>query len=495
MSSLIGQFRRHLADLISPPEDGVGSPKSAAAAKRSELPLARIQEQLKAFLSAAPDGRRPSGQANLIGLDSIRRDLGSRWEREAEKIHLFTRKIIQRHLLPSDIVSAWKEDSYVIVFTTLGENEARIKCRLIANDITSALLGVQATASIDLQTAALRSDGTVTFEAMPSMERLLENVTELEDSVPDATPLAAIKSDPEPALAGNQDISNAPSDWRAQTVDDSPMAEPNWQPLKLPKPAKVSRSSDAELVSQLRYAYRPMWDHRRGVISIYRCVALSSPSAGNRVLQEAVLDISDPEQVVRIDIAMMEQVAAEMLLLRRIKSQVLLCLPVHFETVASPTARRHYLKKLSRSFDGEQLRLLVIEVVGVPDGVLNSRLMEISGALRPHCRVAIICVSWNITGIDAFAGTGFHAVGCSVLRSKLTELGIIQHISRLARAAEKHGLQSYVRGLHRRSLLSAALGANATYLEGDNVGGIVEHIAAIQNFSLLDIYQPLLQQA
>ncbi len=82
-----------------------------------------------------------NGKVSLINLGTIKEKLGNKWEKYAEFVHQFAEKVIEKRVTSQDIYYRVGEDTYVFVFADLSEEEAVIKCSLIAKEIGEQVFG------------------------------------------------------------------------------------------------------------------------------------------------------------------------------------------------------------------------------------------------------------------------------------------------------------------------------------------------------------------
>jgi hypothetical protein len=249
-----------------------------------------------------------------------------------------------------------------------------------------------------------------------------------------------------------------------------------------------------DILSSLRFAYRPMWSPAHSVISAYICVPLVPTSDAGPVYGEAEMLLGNSvEDTVKLDFAVLAHVLTELETMVRDNRHLLLTLPVHFETLSSSLRRNAYARDLAAGLTAESMKLLVIEIIGIPDGVPQSRLIELITPLRTHCRAMTARVRLEVADFTAPKVLGILSIGCDIADSPGAELLVMQRMSRFARAGEKARLVTHIRGVRSISLLAAALGAGFRYIDGDAVSALVDRPRQILKFTLVDAYRPLVQ--
>jgi hypothetical protein len=161
--------------------------------------------------------------------------------------------------------------------------------------------------------------------------------------------------------------------------------------------------------------------------------------------------------------------------------------PLHFETLSSMSQRRRIAAAIAQVADGMKA-CLMIEIVGVPDGVQKSRIMDIAAPLRPHCRGIALQMQMETIDFIQLTGAGIAAVGTDVTYAAKAEFLQMQQLSRFQRAAEKIGVPTFVHGARSLSLAAAALGAGFHFIDGDAVAATVPHVDRALSFHLADLY-------
>lgn len=459
---LMNRVRRGLAELIKPEDEPHHDAPVRAApspARKVATPAANdFDSQLGELLGQAGSGAVHAGRINFIGLERIKERFGTSWPRIADRAERIARSTIERHLVPGDIFTAVHGIHFIIVFGNLPRRDAQVKCVLMAREIARALLGEDGASELEVRTAVARLDGTLGFATIPTLDELLTSPAF------DELPLADYQAR---AVA-------------AEELETVPIVEPERE-----RP---------DVLSTLRFAYRPMWSPSHSVISAYLCVPLLMTSDNGPVYGDAEQVLgNDVEETVRLDFAALMHALAELHSMVREKRHLLVTLPVHFETLCSSVRRTAYAKELARGITPETSRLLVVELVGVPNGVPQSRMVELITPLRAHCRALTARVGLEVVDFTALKVLGILSIGCDIGESAGSELIQMQRMGRFARAGEKARLGTHIRGVRSISLLAAALGAGFRYIDGDAVSTLVDRPRQILKFTLADAYRPVVQ--
>jgi hypothetical protein len=450
------RLRRNLAEMLNP---AAPEPVRAPRAPRGLRPAsvrgeATIEDRLRDLLGQAGDAAVHAGRVNFIGLDKLRDRLGARWERVATGADRIARQTIERHLEPGDIFSGLPNFSYIIVFARMSPQQARVKCLLIAEQITKTLLGEGTTEQLEVKVAMARVDGRIDLKAISLADELTSSL----------------------------DAAEAP-----ELVEREPVTAEPLKPTAALSTAAAASKQDP--LAKLSFSYRPVWDKTRNVVSAFSCVAQVRLSDVGPAADDAAAMIgNDPLERARLDDMVQERVIADINGLVRDGLRVLLILPVHFETLSAVARRRKFTKVLSEQLGEESRKRLLIEIDGVPVGVMQSRLVELITPLRTLCRGVMLRFSLETSDFTCVKGCGAFAIGATVGERVESEFTLMMWMNRFARAAEKAGMETYALGLRSLSQVAGAIGAGFGYLDGDAVAKPVTHPRRAVEFRLDDLY-------
>lgn len=449
---MLYRLRRGLADLLAPESDEAQSRPHPVPRAVHAAPCApdAFEDRLKAMLLHSGQGALLSGRINVIGLQKIKERFGAGWERIAARADRMARNIIERHLARGDIYTIVNGLAYVMVFARLTSDQAKVKCRAIADEIAMALLGEKGGDLLEVKTAVTRVDGTLHFETISLTDQLCASLEHAQD---------------------------------LEFVELPPPA---------PRTAPPPRGTDP--FANLRILYRPIWDRLHNVVSAYLCSAQVLSGDGATVLGDAEALIEDDvEERARLDERLCRRALHDLAAMKREGRQLLLALPVHFETLSAVGRRRDYLALLGGDLPEGAGKYLMMEVAGVPAGAPQSRLVEITAALRRRCRGFMLSLPLDMADLANVRGCGAAAIGSDIARISASEAVLMQHMNRFARAAEKAGIPSYLHGAKSLSLVVTALGAGFNYIDGSAVASPIENPRGIVDFRLDDLYRAFLR--
>jgi hypothetical protein len=450
------RLRRNLAHILDP-DLGAAKPEPPSAQRTVAQPPPSAElgfaERIKILLAQSGQSTLLSGRVNLIGLYKIKERFGASWEKVADRADRIARNTIERHLVSGDIYTDLQHIAYVIVFARLSADQAQLKCAIIAKEIGKALLGEAGTNLLTVKTSIKNVDENFNLESAKSTDEELASLS---------------------------------------VSDQLEFVEENAEvPADNARPPSLLRKENA--LANLRFAYRPMWDNGRNVVSAYRCTAQTpSPDGGAGLADAARLIGNDGVGIHRLDEAVRSQVLKDLEALLRDNCTLLLSLPVHYETLGAVARRRQYVEALGKGVNDRGRKLLLLEIQGVTQGVPQARLVEILAPLRQHCRAIMLHLPLETLDFSNVKGCGALAIGCDITGHTGPEFMVMQQMNRFARAvADKTGLPSYLHGASSLSLVTAALGAGFAYIDGDAVAKLIAHPRGLVDFRLADLYRPL----
>lgn len=444
-----------LVDLISD-ADRPDAPAASGAAAGAEGGLVLSREEFERHLKGMARPEAPAaplaGRVNFIGLSKIREKLGDRWGRVAERADDITRRAIERRLTAVDVYTRYRELHYLIVFANLPREQAQLKCALIAEEITKRLLGEDlAPDLLEVKTMISPLGDAVEFEDVPQIESLAARLAEGD---------SAEAAEPGPRTAAPPDEDDIW--WEAQP------------------------QATAELLSDVAFVYRPMWDVRHKAVTTYACTPIPGPRGPQ-------LHVADPSVLRRLDALVQRRVITDLRKLVKANRRMMLTLPVHFETLAAVASRNEYIELCRRGISPEGGRLLVFELVSIPDGLPQSRLLDLSAILRRFGRSVLMRTPVARTMFRPASETGIAAVGIEAPGDSVPEARQMQDMERFAAAARRAGLTTYVHGLQTISLTTAAIAAGFDFIDGDILTSVVDRPQNVYSFEMAQLFRTRLR--
>lgn len=426
----------------------------APATHGSQMPaeLASFGERLNRMLWE----RRAilSGNIHLVGLSRIRERVGDEWPRIAERAQDIAQKAIQRVCGPGDVFTRYDDFSYLIIFANLTREQAQLRCVEIAEDIGRRLLGDNfLTEATEVRTGVFETDGTLVFNAVDKHDL----------------------------------VSKLVEHTKVDKTTDQNGAEPDVDSA----PAAAFQLDKTQALGALKILYQPMWHPRQRAIAGYFTTAATENVFGKQLRDDAVRSefcgiLSPAEFDLHVTRTAIQSVTKHMYH----GTCILAGWPVHFETLATRASREAYIK-LCREIPETIRKLLIFELIGQPDGVPASRIVDVVGVLRSFCRSVMVRVPADFRRFDVFQGANIGGVGISLLGSQMPDGQAIAQISRFAENALRTRQGIYVHGLNSRPQILAAVAAGYDWIGGPAVRSPGEQLGNMYRYDLGNIYRPL----
>lgn len=412
---------------------------------RCEPKVAEFNRLLERTLSSNPSVT--AGQVQFIGLGRLRDYLGSDWETEKEKVHAAADSVIRSHLVKGDMHQRIDDVSFVVVFASLGQDAARVKCAMIANAIVKRMIGTNDDLSfVNVRTAVLKENGKIALQQITDLESLLQHMAKLPADDPDELSTAWPTADP-----GNR---RRQLEWILRTTE---------------------------------YRFQPLWCVTRGTIFLYRVIA-ARPTRSDGVLYSYRLlpCPDDPDAILELDLRCAQRAVLELNRSQDTGPRHLIGLRVHFETAASVKRRLRLIQVLQSA--PEHLRqYLVATITHIPDGVSQTKINDIVGGFRSFFRLMTATLRGINTNLRPFADAKIYAVGIDLPAAQgLVHVSGLE-IRRFCNEAQALNLRTYLHNLSNPVLMRHALAMGFEYIDGDAVAGIVERPAGILNLSAKDL--------
>lgn len=356
-----------------------------------------------------------AGKLQLLDLAAMKTQMGDKWARKADAMESFFEGAVRRSLGPGDSFTRQGELSYVLMFRDLSPEEAQLKCRTIAEEVSERLFGDQ------VKKAGFRS------LVMP---------------MPPGAPVAPEGVDSLLEQKGKEMIFLATNSGEQKAAPE----------------AQATATQEAE---DLTFCYRPIWDATKNVVVTYLChsdddkyaAMLGTGKEGQRQEYQASVDNS----VLRECAARAEQ-------LHRSGLRILFGVSVALDTLSHARLWMPYSRDL-QAVTSAVARDFAFFVTGIDSGVPNIRLAQ---ELPKLTRLShqIFCVIDDRGYIGArFSRTGAHAIGIQLAAGE-AEAAAMGRIVELSRQSSEAGLAAFVLGVPTTSIMLHALGQGIRYLEG-----------------------------
>ena len=477
------------------------------------------------------------GKIQVLNLRPLHERYKDRWSRLADLIHRHVANILKRRLSPQDAFTRNADDTYLIVFANLSEDEARLKCAVLAHEIMDKLQGADSEATnVSIQTRVTTLSGDVGLEAAEAVEQVnlalgeqtppsiqmadlpgrqtRDPLTELFSSIEkelhalDASAisrnpaavqidmhrlcellyraedeLAAIARDPVAPVAASPDWTSVLR-GKAKTMLNAVDQIRTAIEAQTGVPAIPSSSDKAVL----DFLYKPIWQARRGVVTTYRC-ELKIEMGGSELLHDDPMPEEDGVVIANaMDCLVLRRAVRDLATGVEERRPTVVIIPVHYLTIARPTMSSTYLRTLHTI--PEKLRSFIVwEVLDAPTGTWNAQIFPVLSILKRFGRAVILRVSISSSALKELSAIGVHAAGLDLRSYDDSDRSLNEKIERFASLAEKAGMQCFLYGVASLAMANSAIAAGFDYIAGDVIAAQVKFPAGVVPTDLYHVYE------
>lgn len=435
----------------SPTTPSPAMPASVTAQSPSQPPRAQtaIEEQTRiAEATAAFQARlnrvmqeptkAVAGKLQLLDLDDVREKLGDRWENAARKARIIAEQVIARRLAPSDVVAPYDDNSFVVLFAELSEEQARMKASAIAREVRDRLLGEL---------------GMVDRNWVRAFVTTLENIPRATSD--DPKPLTLIELDS--MLLAGEDVA----------------------------PPMSRSAAEVELqrrVGEVGVSYRPTWFVARGVVSLFDCRAQRLDSLNQIHLGASAYARVDGAVTFEIDRSILKRALKDVKALIASDARAVILVPIHVQSLAAHSGGQ--LVDLCRALPDVLRRFIVIELAGAGHPAMLARLPDLVPQVTPFCRAVSARVPVAFTEFERVARHGVTSVTIDLDEPDSGHIGGIEpQLRAFAARAQTLNLQCNLFGVSKAALVKTAREMGFAYVNGPVVTAEVGRPSGMRSFS------------
>ncbi|CAK0779992.1 hypothetical protein CCP2SC5_90020 [Azospirillaceae bacterium] len=293
-----------------------------------------------------------AGKTQFLNLNEIRDQFGERWMLIAGKARSIAESEIRRRTSPSDVFAPVDDDSYLLLFPQLDEEEARLKTIAIARAIQERLLG---------ELGILETHTVETFVA----------------------PISGLP----PIPPGYDNFLAKAGEFLTKTENISP------QPR--------GSNADSEIqtkIGEVGVRWQPVWMASRQILAIYYAKAMRLDIENRMSVGNAAYVKQDSPCTFEIDRRVLNRALHHLRLLVENHQMVLIGVPIRLQSLLSHSGAR--LVDACRELSVDMRKYLMIEIADIANPVYLAHLGEGLSALQPFCRVTTVRVPPTFSQFD-----------------------------------------------------------------------------------------------
>ena len=220
----------------------------------------------------------------------------------------------------------------------------------------------------------------------------------------------------------------------------------------------AAHGPQAALPTGLQPRFRPILQLRKRLVSAYRLTAQATDGR-SAVALEADLGEALDEWALREIIALLRE--------PRRAGEPALVVPVHYATLASMRSRDFYSLR-SRQLPRRSSRQVVFELLGLPEGLPQTRVRELLGYLRPFSAALLVRLSRPTAEIGHLASSGVRGLSLAAAPAA-GDPADVDTLSTLAGRARVAGMRSMLVDLSAPALCRTAHAAGIDHVSGDTL--------------------------
>jgi hypothetical protein len=379
----------------------------------------------------------------MVGLAEVRARLADRWPSVAEKVHATARSIIQRHLVRGDVFDQHGDDGYLVLFATLGPDEAEFKSRLIAREIVERLLGEDEASGLKIAAhcAAIPAQALVDGDIALVLSQALEAA--------------------ESGSGSGGSSETAPAPGAGPAVGDAPGPE------------------------GASHSYSPVWDTRQMTLLHFRAHA-SRPWA-------EFDDRTREVEAYKADIALVRAVAVDLQGLAAEGRRLPVTVAIEHSSLAVNSQRTSLIQALA-AIPGAARKILTLEISAPSDGFWTYGCKSFLEMSRPMGVGLAARVRLDEAQAMPPAG-GIKSVATDLEGPPRREAASLRLLTALGGLARAQGHECAAYGLKSRALVLGAIGAGFRYVAGPAVHPDVGGLATALRFEPIDLYADIQRAA
>lgn len=418
-------------------------------------------------------GHLALGRLQILGFQAVQEQLGDQWPQMAHRISEVIETTFRRRLRPEDMFRRYDDLVYLIIFSGLSLDEARLKAHFIAEEVWQQLFGLGeaedkldvSLLTIDLEAGRVEdvSDlDTLLMRQFASAQAAAQEAARIEDD--DSLPwLPSSSSGPAEAPTKRNDTPRTPA--------RAPAPEP-------PRPT-----------GHFSITYTPMWTVRRNAVSSYyaRMRLVQGPRDvlyGHSILRRS----TDPRDVYEFDLATLARAQAAAEQLARRNSPAVIACPVHYTTLMNREARQEFLS-LCAALPRAVGRHVFLEVCELAEGFPRHTAFELCQWLKPFCRSVWAQIPPVPAAIESMKEAGFSAVGFDARHVSPGRFALVAGL--FTATARKARLYSYVHGISTSAAARTAAAAGFDLISGDAIQRPLEKVLPPYRLTEEDIVAPV----
>jgi hypothetical protein len=511
----------YLKGLLSPPPAEAAAAPAVAEdapppdADTGEIDQARFEAQVRRLVAGRAEGVEIC--LHFIGFRRAADRVTDRSQLPEESIRRRVLLGFSRTTGMEDAYAAYGDRGYLVTLGAQAVLRARLKCGLVARDISRCLTGAVDTDLMDIVSVAVAGDGQIVTdwsqpypppplpkpEPPPAPAAKAKPVAKPGGSVlakgvasTATTSTAKGKGAPADAPKGKEPEKDKPAMSDAKGPPPPPPPPPSFGP-QLPT-YKGGRGTPfvydehaqrfVEL-EEFQFVYRPVWQIKNRIVFSHLCSPARLAKDGSVLIGGRAMPMPFASvENAALDILALKKAVDDLKALYEQGRRLVFILPVHHVTLNESRTNKAFLEVCN--YIREDLRkLLIFEVIGLPPVLPYTILVRIFSSIRPFSRAILLRRRMDSEVTANLREMGVYGVGVDIGNYNAPEAQIISEMNRFNDHVRPTGFATYCHGANTISLISSAVGAGFSMIAGDAVLSMIDTPQVPSPFDLVSLYQ------
>lgn len=400
------------------------------------------QKQLEALCNKLFERQEltTSGRLQLLGLAKVKQRVGhKRWPGLRNVIYTICEDTIKKYISRGDMYIRYRDESYMLVFTTATPKESELKTSLIAEEIKRRL-----------------------FE-----EEGIEDI----EVVSQTTQISNYKVSPGLSMMEAMDIAFEENYERSNRKVSPVRAKPSLKVIEIEAFSEEKRNAVLDLGVRIEETpfravhYIPVWDQARGRLIAHLCLAkgydyLASPFDAHRAYYTGMT----AAEKANMDLAVLARIISWMKGNPEKQARFGIICPVRYETLVGVEGKERY-RTLCQKIDERMKQFLLFMVLDMPPSIPWLSLSQVVSPLKTYGRVLCGQVPNANADFESLRLAGFDNIGIIHSDKKVD-------IEAFVAKAKKHMiLKTFVLGVDDLETAAEAATAGVSFMAGQAIHG------------------------
>ncbi len=442
-----------------------------ALSGNSELLSGTLQDDVERLKHAMQHMRKSvdSGQMKFFDLTTIKETLGAAWDRKKGHVQTVCETVLKRHLEHRHFYYRASDTIYVIVFDMQDKTAINAASRAISQDIVSRLLGREAVErrfGIETNLASILPDQLPieinggSIEGRPD-EMRPQSAATAPDIPEQSSGIWRLLERAEQQIASRQE--DAPESRKTPDATDRASPHPNPAMSQIRQPSPVVLVDGA---SEIDFSYSPIWSAaKKAVISHHLNMIVRNADRNTSTIGELIAETDDVELIRSIDRLALKRGIADLTRAIAENRKYIACIPVSSYSLLDkwgmPTIFDSVLTDLAQPLP----QLIILDIVDAQ--ALDRRdIAQCAATAAGKCRYLLMRLSLDQLSFSTLANPMIRAIGGSLLDHAWSEKDASRKLDSFVTGASSAKLETFIFGIHSRSMAFAAIAAGFDYISG-----------------------------